>query len=55
LSSEPAESPEAATAPAAVEVAPAPRPAKRRKQPTVQKRREAPDDWRKGIGVLGGG
>jgi hypothetical protein len=54
-SSEPAERPEAATAPAAVEVAPAPRPAKRRKQPTVQKRREAPDDWRKGIGVLGGG
>jgi AsmA family/AsmA-like C-terminal region len=54
-SSEAAESPEAATAPAAVEVAPAPRPAKRRKQPTVQKRREAPDDWRKGIGVLGGG
>jgi hypothetical protein len=49
-SSEAAVSPEAAE-----EVAPAPRPAKRRKQPTVQKRREAPDDWRKGIGVLGGG
>jgi uncharacterized protein involved in outer membrane biogenesis len=40
---------------AAVQAPPASRPAKRRKRPTVQKRREAPDDWRKGIGVLGGG
>jgi hypothetical protein len=54
-SSEAAVSPEDATTPAAVEVAPAPRPAKRRKQPTVQKRREAPDDWKKGISIFGGG
>lgn len=54
-SSEGAAKPQAATTPAAVETPPAARPAKRRRQPTVQKRREAPDDWRKGIGVLGGG
>ena len=51
---DPAESPEAVPAPPAVDSAPAARPAKRRKQPTV-KRREAPDDWRKGIPFLSGG
>ncbi|HEU4476064.1 MAG TPA: AsmA-like C-terminal region-containing protein, partial [Methyloceanibacter sp.] len=38
-------------APAAAEPKPAPRPAKRR----AQKRKEAPDDWKKGISIFGGG
>jgi AsmA-like C-terminal region/AsmA family len=41
----------AETAPAAAEPKPAARPAKRR----AQKRKEAPDDWKKGISIFGGG
>jgi hypothetical protein len=56
-STEAAATPQAETSPDAVEVAPAPqrRPAKRRRQQPVQKRHEAPDDWRKGIPIFGGG
>jgi hypothetical protein len=47
--------PEAQTTPAAVEVTPSPRPHQRppRRRPSVK--REAPDDWRKGISIFGGG
>jgi len=44
--------PAAAPTPATVEVVkPAPRPVKPRRVP----KREAPDDWKKGIGIFGGG
>jgi hypothetical protein len=52
--SEAAASPEAQPTPAAVEVVkPSPRPASRSRRPSPP--RETPDDWKKGIGIFGGG
>jgi hypothetical protein len=55
-STEAAVTPEAEASPE-VEVAPAPQPKvqKKRRQTPSARRREAPDDWRKGIPFLGGG
>jgi hypothetical protein len=54
-STEAAATPQSEASPEQVTPAPQPKAQKKRRQTPSARRREAPDDWRKGIPFLGGG